>query len=143
MDFLQSTEYSERDKRTVCEIVSAAEEWNMWKISQADAQELMQTEKTLYRDSGRFFFGKSVMPEIIRKFSSSGYVPDGEPCEFFSELAEIFVYLKNETGDRLSDCGAVDIIYELWEEKSGGSLEMLRSLCEEYPKAVTGDDDDE
>ena len=143
MDFLQSTENSVIDDRTVCEIISAAGNSNILRISQAEARELMKAEKALYRDSGRFFFGKSVMPELIRKFSESGYVPDEATCEFISELADIFVYLKNETGDGLSDGDAVNIMYELWEEKSGGSLEMLRSLCEEYPKAVTGDEDDE
>lgn len=39
--------------------------------------------------------------------------------------------MKNETHDNLSDRAVIAQMYALWEQKSGGSLEMLRSLIEE------------
>lgn len=39
--------------------------------------------------------------------------------------------MKNETHDNLSDRAVIAKMYTLWEQKSGGSLEMLRSLIEE------------
>ena len=67
---------------------------------------------------------------MISAFSQSSYLPK-EQANFFAELAEIFAYMKNETHDNLSDRAVIAKMYALWEQKSGGSLEMLRSLIEE------------
>lgn len=67
---------------------------------------------------------------MITSFSQSSYLPK-EQSDFFAELAEIFAYMKNEAHDNLSDRAVIAKMYALWEQKSGGSLEMLRSLIEE------------
>ncbi len=116
--------------KTADDILSLSQRYSEITLTPKEAYELAAAEASAYNDSGRVFFGESVLPMMISAFSHSSYLPK-EQADFFAELAEIFAYMKNETHDNLSDRAVIAKMYTLWEQKSGGSLEMLRSLIEE------------
>lgn len=129
MDLLQLHNKTKLAK-TAEDILSLSQRYTEISLTQKEAYELAADEASAYNDSGRVFFGESVLPMMISAFSHSSYLPK-EQAEFFAELVEIFAYIKNETHDNLSDRAVIAKMYALWEQKSGGSLEMLRSLIEE------------
>lgn len=129
MDFLQLYDKSKLAK-TAEDILSLSQKYSEITLTTKEAYELAAAEAYAYNDSGRVFFGESVLPMMISAFSHSSYLPK-EQTKFFAELAEIFAYMKNETHDNLSDSAVIAKMYALWEQKSGGSLEMFRSLIEE------------
>ena len=127
MDLLQLHNKTKLAK-TADDILSLSQKYSEITLTPKEAYELAASEASDYNDSGRVFFGESVLPMMISAFSHSSYLPK---ADFFAELAEIFAYIKNETHDNLSDRAVIAKMYALWEQKSGGSLEMLRSLIEE------------
>ena len=128
MDLLQLNNKTKLAK-TADDILSLSQRYSEITLTPKEAYELAAAEASAYNDSGRVFFGESVLP-MISAFSHSSYLPK-EQADFFAELAEIFAYMKNETHDNLSDRAVIAKMYTLWEQKSGGSLEMLLSLIEE------------
>ena len=116
--------------KTADDILSLSQRYSEITLTPKEAYELAAAEASAYNDSGRVFFGESVLPIMITSFSQSSYLPK-EQSDFFAELAEIFAYMKNETHDNLSDRAVIAKMYALWEQNSGGSLEMLRSLIKE------------
>ncbi len=129
MDLLQLNNKTKLAK-TADDILSLSQRYSEITLTPKEAYELAAAEASAYNDSGRVFFGESVLPMMISAFSHSSYLPK-EQADFFAELAEIFAYMKNETHDNLSDRAVIAKMYTLWEQKSGGSLEMLLSLIEE------------
>ena len=107
--------------KTADEILSLSQRYSEITLTPKEAYELAAAEASAYNDSGRVFFGESVLPIMISSFSQSSYLPK-EQADFFAELAEIFAYMKNETHDNLSDRAVIAKMYALWEQKSGGSL---------------------
>lgn len=129
MDLLQLHNKTKLSK-TADDILSLSQKYSEITLTPKEAHELADAEASVYNNSGRVFFGESVLPMMISAFSHSSYLPK-EQADFFAELAEIFAYMKNETHDNLSDRAVIAKMYALWEQKSGGSLEMLLSLIEE------------
>lgn len=129
MDLLQLHNKTKLAK-TANDILSLSQKYSEITLTPKEAHELAAAEASAYNDSGRVFFGESVLPMMISAFSHSSYLPK-EQADFFAELAEIFAYMKNETHDNLPDRAVIAKMYALWEQKSGGSLEMFRSLIEE------------
>ena len=129
MDLLQLHNKTKLAK-TADDILSLSQKYSEITLTPKEAYELAAAEASAYNDSGRVFFGESVLPMMISAFSHSSYLPK-EQADFFAELAEIFAYMKNETHDNLSDRAVIAKMYTLWEQTCGGSLEMLRSLIEE------------
>ena len=129
MDLLQLHNKTKLAK-TADDILSLSQRYSEITLTPKEAYELAAAEASAYNDSGRVFFGESVLSIMISSFSQSSYLPK-EQADFFAELAEIFAYMKNETHDNLSDRAVIAKMYTLWEQKSGGSLKMLRSLIEE------------
>ena len=129
MDLLQLHNKTKLSK-TANDILSMSQRYSEITLTPKEAHGLAAAEASAYNNSGRVFFGESVLPMMISAFSHSSYLPK-EQADFFTELAEIFAYMKNETHDILSDRAVIAKMYTLWEQKSGGSLEMLRSLIEE------------
>lgn len=129
MDLLQLHNKTKLAK-TADDILSLSQRYSEITLTPKEAYELAAAEASAYNDSGRVFFGESALPMMISAFSQSSYLPK-EQADFFAELAEIFAYMKNETHDNLSDRAVIAKMYALWEQKSGESLEMLRSLIEE------------
>ena len=129
MDLIQLHNKTKLSK-TADDILTLSQKYTEISLTPKEAYELAAAEVSAYNDSGRVFFGESALPIMISAFSHSSYLPK-EQADFFAELAEIFAYIKNETHDNLSDRAVIAKMYALWEQKSGGSLEMLRSLIEE------------
>lgn len=129
MDLLQLHNKTKLAK-TADDILSLSQRYSEITLTPKEAHELAAAEASAYNNSGRVFFGESVLPMMISAFSHSSYLPK-EQADFFAELAEIFAYMKNETHDNLPDRAVIAKMYALWEQKSGGSLEMFRSLIEE------------
>lgn len=115
MDFLQLHNKTKLAK-TADDILSLSQRYSEITLTPKEAYELAAAEASAYNDSGRVFFGESVLPMMISAFSHSSYLPK-EQADFFAELAEIFAYMKNETHDNLSDRAVIAKMYALWEQK--------------------------
>ena len=96
-------------------------------LTEAQANELSVCRKETLSDEKRIEFKESAVTKIIEKFCESSYISQKEYAEILSELIEIFYENKNESEDTLADDELIDVMFSLFEHKSGGSLEDLRT----------------
>ncbi len=67
----------------------------------------------------------------------SSYIAPSEYAETIAELIDIFYEVKEESYDLLTDEDIIDVMYNFFENESGGSLEVLRNRdMEELCRAV-------
>lgn len=95
-------------------------------LSREDALALAETRRIALEASGRVEFGTPVLEKIIRSFSRSRYLYQYDYAPTLHELLEAFFLLKNETGDRFSDDDLIDFLFDCYEYRYRGSLEMFQ-----------------
>jgi len=95
-------------------------------LSREDALALAETRRIALEDSGRVEFGTPVLEKIIRVFSRSRYLYQYDYAPALHELLEAFFLLKNETADRFSDDDLIDFLFDCFEYRYRGSLEMFQ-----------------
>jgi hypothetical protein len=95
-------------------------------LSREDALALAETRRIALTASGRVEFGTPVLEKIIRTFSRSRYLYQYDYAPTLHELLEAFFLLKNETGDRVSDDSLIDFLFDCYEYRYRGSLEMFQ-----------------
>ncbi|MEN6327168.1 MAG: DUF6323 family protein, partial [Syntrophomonas sp.] len=66
------------------------------------------------------------LKKIISIFSSSPYINSSDYASLLNELVDIFYSTKNATSDGISDDELINIMKELFDGPSGGSLELLK-----------------
>jgi len=96
-------------------------------LTQEQAKELAICKKETLYEEQRIEFKESAITKIIEKFCESTYISKDEYAETMAQLTEIFFETKNESEDTLADDELIDVMFILFENTSGGSLECLRS----------------
>ena len=96
-------------------------------LTEKQAKELAVCRKETLSDERRIEFKESAVTKIIEKFCESSYIRQNEYSDTLAELIEIFYENKNESEDTLGDDELIEVMFLLFENKSGGSLEDLRS----------------
>lgn len=116
------------DAQTAQQLLSLNEETQEYglELTREDALELAETRRIALEASGRLEFGTPVIEKIIRTFSRSRYLYQYEYAPALHELLEAFFLLKNETEDRVSDDALIDFLFDCYEYRYRGSLEMFR-----------------
>lgn len=101
-------------------------------LTPEEAAQMIRVRNQLLYSYGRVELGFEVIRSLIDGFAASPYINDENYVPTLNELQEIFYYLKNETEDQIGDARLVEIMRQLFDEESGGSLELLKSNLEEY-----------
>lgn len=114
---------------TVGEIMALSEKTAEYgiRLTEAAALEIAGTEKSCISDNGRVSFGKSAAVKLTNKFAESRYLDSESFGETVCLLVEAFYYAKEECGDDFSDDELIDAMFELFEHKSEGTMELLVS----------------
>lgn len=94
-------------------------------LSEADAKMLAAVDRDSIKENDRIQFGKSAVLKIIEKFSQSSYINQSDFAVMIAGLTEIFYEAKEESLDSLTDDEVIDIMFDFFENKSGGDLELL------------------
>lgn len=95
-------------------------------LSREDALALVETRRIALEASGRLEFGTPVLEKIIRTFSRSRYLYQYDYAPTLHELLEAFFLLRNETEDHFSDDDLIDFLFDCYEFRYHGSLEMFQ-----------------
>ena len=74
MDLLQLHNKTKLAK-TANDILSLSQRYTEITLTPKEVHELAAAEASAYNDSGRVFFGESVLPMMISAFSHSSYLP--------------------------------------------------------------------
>lgn len=118
-------------------------------LTEKDAEMLVQAGKDNISMQDRIEFGKSATTKIIKKFMKSTYISQSDYADTLAGLIYIFYEAKEESLDVLTDDEVIDIMYNFYENESGGSLEVLQGrdmdyLCRKIRNTANAiiDDDD-
>lgn len=95
-------------------------------LSEAEALELIEARNQAILDHGRVELSIDSVKKIIKIFCSSGNINSLDYAPLLNELVEVFYFMKNETKDRISDDELINIMKELFDGPSGGSIELLK-----------------
>jgi hypothetical protein len=94
-------------------------------LSEADVRDLVDTRNKSLADNGRFEIGVETVTKIIDRFSESSFIYQSNYAETINELVEIFYYIKTEAADKISDNALLDMMWDFYENKCAGSIELM------------------
>jgi ABC-type taurine transport system substrate-binding protein len=94
-------------------------------LTPEDAAALMQTRVQALNASGRVEIGSATVGRLAEAFCDSCWINQTHYAETLHELVELFYEMKNETEDRVSDAELIAFMKECFEDRCGGSLELL------------------
>ncbi|MDD4772463.1 MAG: DUF6323 family protein [Eubacteriales bacterium] len=94
-------------------------------LTKYQAAELVDTRNNALRESNRLETELGAVKKIIERFCSSSYLSKDNYGETLNELLELFYHYKTELRDRISDIELIDIMYDLFESKFHGSIDLM------------------
>ena len=117
-------------------------------LNESDVEMLVQVGKDTVSIQDRLEFGESATVKIIEKFMKSTYISQTDYADALAALIDIFYNAKEESLDLLTDDEIIDIMYNFFENESGGSLDVLQGrdmdyLCRKIRNIANGIMDDE
>ena len=128
IDFLNNNALKTIQNRDLClqilELNETTAEYGVV-LSERDAADLVQTRNKSLRDNDRIEMGIGVLPNIIEKFSRSSFVNQSNYAETLNDLLDLFYYIKSESRDEISDNDLVDRLYNDYENKYFGSMDLM------------------
>lgn len=94
-------------------------------LSETDARELIETRNKSLSDNSRVEIGIGIVPKIIERFSQSAFIHQSNYSETLNELVDIFYYIKTESKDKISDNDLIDLMWDYFENRCFGSIELM------------------
>lgn len=94
-------------------------------LSREEAASLAADRRRALEESGRIEFGEGILGKLILTFSRSAYLYQYNYVPVLHGLLETFFLLKNETHDRISDDKLIAFLFDCFEHRYRGSLEMF------------------
>ncbi len=94
-------------------------------LSPADASALIQTRAEALTANGRIEIGSATIGKFIDAFCTSAFLNQSDYATTLHELLELFYYVKNEALDQISDDELIAFMKDCYENRCGGSLELL------------------
>jgi hypothetical protein len=94
-------------------------------LSEADVRDLVDTRNKSLSENNRFELGVDTVTKIITRFSESSFIYQSNYAETINELVEIFYYIKTEAVDKISDKALLDVMWDYYEIKCAGSIELM------------------
>ena len=99
-------------------------------LTEQDTEYLLAENRALLRRSHRLAFGKNAAVMLAEKFSRSAYITKRDFLNVVTELTEFFYEMKNETQDSIGDDELIDELFDEFEHRCGGSVELTMSRME-------------
>lgn len=96
-------------------------------LSQAKAQELVETRAEALSNNGRIEFAGGVINKLIIKFCDSPFLSQFNYATTLNELIETFYYFKNETLDEISDDELISLMKKYFDQNCQGSIELQQN----------------
>lgn len=96
-------------------------------LSEKDYEMIVAGNKNLLKIHDRFEFGKSAAIKIAEKFSESAYADKKNFAEMVTELTDFFYDVKNAADESVNDEELIEILFDYFENRCGGSIELLTS----------------
>ena len=128
IDFFNNTALKEIQSRDlslqILELNETTAEYG-FVLSEKDAAELVQTRNKSLYDNDRIEMSIGIVAKIIEKFSKSSFVNQSNYAETLNELLDVFYYVKSEARDKISDNDLLDRLYDYYENKCYGSMELM------------------
>ncbi len=117
-------------------------------LKESDVAMLVQASKDSIIDNDRIEFGESATIKIINKFMQSSYVSQSCYAETIASLIDVFYEVKEESLDVLTDYEVIDMMFNFFENESGGSIDVLQNrdmdtLCRKIRYTAMGIKDDD
>ncbi|MBW7572812.1 DUF6323 family protein [Caproiciproducens faecalis] len=94
-------------------------------LSPADVTALIQSRAEALSASGRIEIGSATIGKLAEAFSGSAYITQQNYTVTLQELLDLFYAFKNETLDLISDNELISFMKDAFENRCGGSLELL------------------
>ncbi len=101
-------------------------------LSENDVKMLIQCSIDSINDNDRIEFGESATLKIVDKFMKSTYISQSCYADTVASLIEIFYEVKEESLGVLTDSEVIDIMFDFFENESGGSIEVLQNRDMSY-----------
>lgn len=98
-------------------------------LSQADCALLLAERQRVLKQERRVEWGRSILPEIVKKFCASPYVNQNNYVDTLLRLQEIFFCYKNEMLDEISDEELLQFMQEQFDSVCFGDLDYLEGTC--------------
>lgn len=99
------------------------------KLSEQDAQLILENRKVALREQKRIEFGEGIVSKIIYEFCDSSYIDQNNYVDTIIRLQEIFYLYKNEMNDEITDDELLHLMKEQYELICFGDLDYLESTC--------------
>jgi len=96
-------------------------------LSQAEAQELVETRSEALKRYERIGFTGGIINKLIMEFCDSPYLSQFNYAATLNELIETFYYFKNETLDEISDDELISLMKQYFDQNCQGSIELLQN----------------
>ncbi|MGN1404780.1 MAG: DUF6323 family protein [Erysipelotrichaceae bacterium] len=106
-------------------------------ITEETALNLIEHKNEVLKDTGRIELSFSALDLIIQTFINSSYLDQYCFKDTVYELTEIFYSLKNDTDDMISDKKLISILFDLFEDKCKGEIELLHKEAAELKEYFT------
>ena len=94
-------------------------------LSPGEVRELAEVRRLSLKETRRFEVGPGAVPELARRLARSSYVCREDYAGVLAGLTELFYEFKTEAEDRVDDDELMDVLFDLWEHRSGGTVEGL------------------
>ena len=92
-------------------------------LSPGDIAAVEESRQEALKSSGRVEFSGGIMKKLITAFYTSPYIQSSSYAQTLCELQEQFYYLKNASGDRLSDDELLEAMRKIFDGPGGGDAE--------------------
>lgn len=99
-------------------------------LTEEDTESLLAENRVLLHRSHRLAFGMNAAVMLAEKFSRSTYITKRDFLNVVTELTEFFYEMKNETQDSIGDDELIDELFDAFEHRCGGSVELTMSRME-------------
>ena len=147
LDFNDGASYSQQLSSEIMKTNDVSVNYGLM-LLESDVAMLVQSSKDSIKDNDRIEFGESATLKILSKFMQSSYISQSCYAETIASLIDIFYEVKEESLDILTDYEVIDIMFNFFENESGGSIEVLQNrdldtLCRKIRYTAQGISDDD
>lgn len=119
------------DKQQLLDTNQTAGQYGL-RLTEQQAEELVRAEADICQEGERIRLGGSAAPLLAETFCRSGYLSQQEYAACLLQLLDIFYTAKEESLELIGDAELVQLLFTWFEERCGGSLELLQGRELEY-----------
>lgn len=94
-------------------------------LSDFEIRDLVNNKNNVLKSVGRIEMDKSAVTLIISEFCKSSYISSEEWAGVVNEIITLFYNVRNEISDNVSDFDLVKFMYNIFENKVHGVVELL------------------